>query len=74
MLPRVESNPLKTELVFLLDRSGSMSGTSIDLLKEAMLTMLKSLPRDCYVNIVGFGSQQDWLFEKSARIDEHVAK
>lgn len=38
-----------------------------------MLIMLKSLPRDCYVNIVGFGSMQDWLYHTSERLNEHVA-
>ena len=56
LLPPVGPVPQKTELVFLLDRSGSMGGGSMRLLKDAMRILVKSLPRDCHVNIVGFGS------------------
>lgn len=65
MLPPISTVPQKTELIFLLDRSGSMEGGSMRLLIDAMRILLKSLPRDCYINIVGFGSSFKALFSAS---------
>ncbi|KAH3759502.1 Vault protein inter-alpha-trypsin domain [Pelomyxa schiedti] len=59
-----------TEIIFLLDRSGSMSGCSggrsaISLLAETMLMLLHSLPYGCLFNIIGFGSSYERLFQQS---------
>jgi len=65
--PRFALNPLKsTELVFLVDRSGSMSGSKIKQAGEALELFLRSIPSDDhYINIVGFGSTHQALFPKS---------
>ncbi|XP_056912304.1 von Willebrand factor A domain-containing protein 5B1 isoform X4 [Takifugu flavidus] len=53
------------ELLFLVDRSGSMSGTKIQSVKEAMVIALKSLPPGTKLNIVGFGTTIKPLFTSS---------
>ncbi|KAK7945698.1 hypothetical protein WMY93_001426 [Mugilogobius chulae] len=53
------------EVVFLIDRSGSMSGTNIQRVKEAMVVALKSLPSGTTLNIVGFGTTVKPLFSLS---------
>ncbi|KAM6948207.1 von Willebrand factor A domain-containing protein 5B1 [Aplochiton taeniatus] len=53
------------ELLFLIDRSGSMSGTNIHRIKEGMVVALKSLPPGTMLNIVGFGTTVKALFTSS---------
>lgn len=45
------------EYIFILDRSGSMSGTLIENAIEALVLFIQSLPTDCFINIVSFGSE-----------------
>ncbi|XP_056148994.1 von Willebrand factor A domain-containing protein 5B2 [Lampris incognitus] len=53
------------ELLFLIDRSGSMSGTNIHRIKEGMVVALKSLPPGTMLNVVGFGTTIKALFTSS---------
>ncbi|XP_007887560.2 von Willebrand factor A domain-containing protein 5B1 [Callorhinchus milii] len=53
------------EIIFLIDRSGSMSGIHIEKIKEAMLVAVKSLPPGTLLNIIGFGSNVKTLFSSS---------
>ncbi|XP_058036966.1 von Willebrand factor A domain-containing protein 5A-like isoform X2 [Ahaetulla prasina] len=62
------------ELIFLLDRSGSM-GTTMDnhvgspsriqSAKETLIFLLKSLPLGCYFNVYGFGSTYESFYPQS---------
>ena len=42
--------------VFLIDQSGSMSGRPIELVKQALLLFIQSLPAESYFQLIGFGS------------------
>ena len=42
--------------VFLIDQSGSMSGKSIELVKQALLLFIQSLPPNSYFQLIGFGT------------------
>ena len=53
------------EYVFLLDRSGSMSGAPISLAVKALKLFLHSLPLGCKFNIFSFGSDYEQVFMKS---------
>ncbi|XP_069562323.1 von Willebrand factor A domain-containing protein 5B2 isoform X2 [Brachyistius frenatus] len=61
----LELHKATRELLFLVDRSGSMSGTNIHCVKEAMVVALKSLPSGTMFNIVGFGTTIKHLFTSS---------
>lgn len=49
--------------IFLVDRSGSMSGSRMDLTKEALKLFIQSLPLGCSFAILGFGDTSKALFE-----------
>ena len=42
--------------IFLIDQSGSMSGTRIKIASQALILFLQSLPVGSYYQIIGFGS------------------
>jgi len=74
LFPHFEFPETKTELVFLIDRSGSMSSKVFEV-REAMALFLRSMPPDCYFNIVGFGDTYQTFFPRSAKYDDDtVAK
>ena len=62
-LSSLERSPC--EFIFLLDRSGSMCGTSIEQARNALILCLSSLEKGDYFNIVGFGSHFQKLFKDS---------
>ncbi len=53
------------DFIFVVDRSGSMSGKYIKQAAETLMLFLKSLPKACSFNIVGFGSRFEKLFPMS---------
>ncbi|XP_052572459.1 von Willebrand factor A domain-containing protein 5B1 isoform X1 [Peromyscus californicus insignis] len=71
-LQSVQPNLRKThgEFLFLVDRSSSVSRTSIQCVKEAMLVALKSLRPACLFNIIGFGSTFKTVFTSSQIYNE----
>ncbi|XP_037037777.1 von Willebrand factor A domain-containing protein 5A-like isoform X2 [Bradysia coprophila] len=70
LLPSFKLKEQKTELIFVLDRSGSMMGQSIRSAKEALTLFLHSMPVDCYFNVLGFGSRYEFLFPVSVKYDD----
>ncbi|CAB1336605.1 unnamed protein product, partial [Coregonus sp. 'balchen'] len=60
------------EFIFLIDRSGSMSGVNISRVKDAMVVILKSLVPASLFNIIGFGSTFKTLFTTSQSYDEET--
>ncbi|XP_028921581.2 von Willebrand factor A domain-containing protein 5B1 [Ornithorhynchus anatinus] len=58
------------EFLFLIDRSGSMSGVNISRVKDALLVILKSLMPACLFNVIGFGSTFKTLFPSSQTYSE----
>ncbi|CAG8712748.1 4371_t:CDS:2, partial [Dentiscutata heterogama] len=65
LVPKFAINPILTELIFVVDRSGSMHGAPIKKAAQALELFLRSLPEDSYFNVVSFGSNYDSLFPKS---------
>jgi uncharacterized protein with von Willebrand factor type A (vWA) domain len=59
---------VKSVFIFLVDRSGSMSGSAISRVKNALHLFLRSLPSDSYFNIIGFGSTWKSLFEDTVSV------
>jgi hypothetical protein len=62
--PRFALQPLRSsELIFLVDRSGSMGGSQIKQAGEALELFLRSIPfEDHCFNVIGFGSSHQALF------------
>ena len=55
-----KNNKSKLCYIFLLDQSGSMSESRIELTKKALLLFLQSLNEDCLFLLVGFGSNFEY--------------
>ena len=60
------------DVVFLVDRSGSMQGSSIEQVRNALQLCLRSLEPGSEFNIVGFGSAFESLFEECRPYDERT--
>src|SRR6266542_4407714 len=56
----------------LINRSGSMQGEPIKKAGQALELFLRSLPEDCYFNVVSFGSSHDSLFLKSQEYSQQT--
>jgi len=68
--PRFEAKAAAAEVVFVVDRSGSMQGTSIAEARNALQLALRSLRPGCCFNILGFGSSYEALFPESRPYDD----
>ncbi|KAJ3335166.1 von Willebrand factor A domain-containing protein 5A [Gonapodya sp. JEL0774] len=69
-VPKFTLKSAPTEIIFVLDRSGSMEGENISFARTALLLFLKSLPQSCKFNIIGFGSGYELLFPNSVDYNE----
>jgi hypothetical protein len=69
-LPALPDVTTPSEVVFVVDRSGSMEGSSIEEVRNALQLCLRSLAPGCFFNIVGFGDTWTALFERSRAYDE----
>ena len=56
--------------IFLIDQSGSMSGSPIEIVSQALKLFLKSLPVGSYYQLIGFGSK----FKKYDEIPKEYTK
>ena len=71
--PKFETVEATCEFIFLIDRSGSMMGSTFKNARETLILFLKSLPPGCTFNIMGFGSHFTSLFSTSVSYNEqHV--
>jgi Ca-activated chloride channel family protein len=68
--PSLPAEAAPAEVIFLVDRSGSMEGTSIEEVRNALGLCLRSLVPGCYFNIIGFGTKVDLLFPESRPYSE----
>jgi len=73
-VPEFKLGDHQVEAVFLVDCSGSMSGQSINLAKEALQVFLHSLPVNSFFNIIIFGSSFQFLFPCSRNYDDNSLK
>ena len=64
LVPKFSLPPLRPEIVFVADRSGSMAH-NIPMLRSAMNVFLKSMPAGVKFNICSFGSRHSFLWDKS---------
>jgi hypothetical protein len=64
LVPKFELPNIHPEIVFIVDRSGSMGG-KIPTLIAALKVFLKSIPVSARFNICSFGSHHKFMFDKS---------
>lgn len=72
LVPKFSLPPERPELVFVCDRSGSMSGSRIALVIQALKVFLKSLPVGVKFNICSFGSSYSFLWPKSVTYNQQT--
>lgn len=65
MVPEFDLDPEPTEIIFLVDCSGSMTGQRIAAAKTALNLFLRALPMTCHFNIYKFGSRFVSLWSSS---------
>ena len=70
----LEIAPKVQDYIFLIDRSGSMSGSPIQLAVGALKLFLHSLPIGSKFNVVSFGSNFEKLFPDSVEYNEENLK
>jgi len=68
--PTFTAARVPADVVFVVDRSGSMQGTSIEEVRNALQICLRSLESGCSFNIVGFGDAFESLFAECRSYDE----
>ncbi|KIX04165.1 uncharacterized protein Z518_07719 [Rhinocladiella mackenziei CBS 650.93] len=73
LIPKFNIPNISPEVVFVVDRSGSMNG-KMELVVSAMKIFLKSLPVGVKFNICSFGSRYSFLFKKSKTYDQSSLK
>ena len=69
-VPALPADPRPAEVIFVVDESGSMQGSSIEQVRNALQLCLRSMIPGCRFNIVSFGSNFGALFPESRTYDE----
>lgn len=59
---KIPVNGTDFHFVFIIDRSGSMQGENIIVARKALKLFVQSLPMDCKISIISFGSR--WELHK----------
>ncbi|KAF9972378.1 hypothetical protein BGZ73_004527 [Actinomortierella ambigua] len=72
LVPRFSLPADYPEIVFMVDRSGSMRGRPIELVKSALKVFLKSIPVGVKFNIVSFGTYHAFLWLESKTYNEET--
>ena len=67
-----QSQLYPSEFLFVIDCSGSMSGSNIQSAAEMLITCVQSLPSGSYFNIIAFGSHFRQLFHASEAYSKHA--
>lgn len=65
-LELADDEDVYTEMIFVVDRSGSMSGGRMNQVKDTLQIFLRSLGEGTLFNIIGFGTRTEHLFKKSS--------
>ena len=60
--------------IFLIDQSGSMAGSSIRIVSEAILMFLQSLTKGSYFQLIGFGSEFKKINDKPVEYNKENVK
>ncbi|KAJ8135478.1 hypothetical protein OY671_011309, partial [Metschnikowia pulcherrima] len=69
--PQMKEDKVFTEIVFVVDRSGSMGiRGKMQKVKDTLDIFLRSLPEGTMFNIVSFGTSFSKLFDKSVEYNE----
>eukprot|EP00727_Mastigamoeba_balamuthi_P001039 m51a1_g10932 hypothetical protein (841) ;mRNA; f:140423-143884 len=68
--PNLQGAVARSELVFLLDRSGSMAGSPMNHLRSTMQLILRSMRVGTLFNIIGFGSSHSSLWSTSVEYSD----
>eukprot|EP00727_Mastigamoeba_balamuthi_P001093 m51a1_g10981 hypothetical protein (824) ;mRNA; r:295828-299170 len=72
--PNLEGAATKSEMVFVLDRSGSMAGSPMGHLRSTMQIILRSMRVGTLFNIVGFGSRHASLWPASVEYSDETLR
>lgn len=71
MVPKVQADvDILSEIIFLMDCSGSMAGGRMRRAKSALALFLRALPASCRFNIFAFGDRFEKLFEFPLQYNE----
>jgi serine/threonine protein kinase len=62
---QLQSAPLESELLIILDNSFSMSGSSLQYAKRALTSLIKKFPATCFFNVIIFNSTYFSFFDSS---------
>lgn len=74
LVPQFVLNDIQAEFIFIVDRSGSMSGSKMTQTRSALQLFLRALPANSYFNIIGFGSSHRSLFNTSQPYNESAVQ
>ena len=67
LFSREAMEEVNSEIIFVIDRSGSMQGEAIASARATLDLLLRSISPGCAINVVGFGSNFSMLFPEGSR-------